>query len=329
MSGQQRPGHVNYYDQLGVPSNATTEQIRDAYRALARLLHPDQQTDPHLKSVAEQQMRKLNPIYTILADPERRRHYDEDLADGGYTAPIILEGPVRQRHSKLLGRLSWVAAAMVGGGLLLWLASGNIGGGASQEAEAKSARTATVPVRAAEGPNQPSAAQPSEIAALKSEIKTLTAERDFAMRELLRIKEAGKQAPPIPAPAPAPVAAPAPVNVPPAKPTLAGSWIYSPPRNKPANSPDTADATITERNGSFTGRYHARYPNAPDINFSFSGTPNGVTLTCPWTGAGGSKGEITLRLLPDNTVRVDWAAYDNGNQQGPAAGTTILTRRAD
>ncbi len=128
MKGQSRPGHANYYQQLGVESGATTEEIREAYRSLARLLHPDQHTDPHLKAMAEQQMRKLNPIYTTLSDPERRRQYDDDL-DEQYATPVVIGDPVRGPRGPLPGRLVWTVAAIAGVGLLYWLATGSQGGG--------------------------------------------------------------------------------------------------------------------------------------------------------------------------------------------------------
>ena len=60
------------YSILGVPAAATTEEIRAAYRRLARQYHPDLNTGPE----AETRMKEINQAYATLSDPERRRHYD-------------------------------------------------------------------------------------------------------------------------------------------------------------------------------------------------------------------------------------------------------------
>src|SRR5580693_3223866 len=127
MKTLHRPGEINYYEELGVEPDASPDEIRDAFRALARLLHPDQQTDEQLKEIAERQMRKLNPIYSVLSDPERRRRYDEDLEDGYPPSVIVNNAPPPDLH-RIGGRLAWVAAIVVSAALLVWLASGNTQG---------------------------------------------------------------------------------------------------------------------------------------------------------------------------------------------------------
>ncbi len=89
MHLSHHPGEINFYDELGVTPDASADEIRDAFRSLVRLLHPDQQTDPQLKEIAERQMRKINSVYAVLSDPERRRIYDEDMEDG-YAPAIIV-----------------------------------------------------------------------------------------------------------------------------------------------------------------------------------------------------------------------------------------------
>ena len=69
MIAARADGEITFYDELGVAPGASPEEIRDAFRLFVRLLHPDQQTDPQLREIAEQQMRKLNRIYTVLSDP--------------------------------------------------------------------------------------------------------------------------------------------------------------------------------------------------------------------------------------------------------------------
>lgn len=66
-----------HYDVLGVPRNATFEQIKKAYREQIKFFHPDVFDGP--PEVAEIKTRQLNEAYFVLSDPERRRNYDAYL----------------------------------------------------------------------------------------------------------------------------------------------------------------------------------------------------------------------------------------------------------
>ncbi|CAN5439241.1 hypothetical protein BH18ACT1_BH18ACT1_06980 [soil metagenome] len=63
---------VDHYGVLGVGASASPEDIKRAYRRLARELHPDTNPDPH----AEERFKAVARAYEVLSDPERRRHYD-------------------------------------------------------------------------------------------------------------------------------------------------------------------------------------------------------------------------------------------------------------
>ncbi len=62
----------DYYEALGVSRDASTEEIKRAYRRLARRLHPDVNDGPD----AEEEFKRLSQAYDVLGDPEKRRSYD-------------------------------------------------------------------------------------------------------------------------------------------------------------------------------------------------------------------------------------------------------------
>jgi curved DNA-binding protein len=62
----------DYYEALDVPRDASTEDIRAAYRKLARKYHPDVNKEPG----AEDRFKEISEAYEVLRDPEKRERYD-------------------------------------------------------------------------------------------------------------------------------------------------------------------------------------------------------------------------------------------------------------
>src|SRR5512132_1928537 len=67
------PKH-EYYETLGVPTNASADDVRKAYRKLARKYHPDH--NPRDKS-SEDRFKNVQEAYDILGDPKKRQMYDQ------------------------------------------------------------------------------------------------------------------------------------------------------------------------------------------------------------------------------------------------------------
>ncbi|MFN2284411.1 MAG: DnaJ domain-containing protein, partial [Anaerolineae bacterium] len=65
----------DYYAILGITPNATPEEVRMAFRQMARIYHPDRNSAPD----AEERFKDINDAYERLADPQKRQVYDELL----------------------------------------------------------------------------------------------------------------------------------------------------------------------------------------------------------------------------------------------------------
>ncbi len=65
-------GDRDFYQILGVPRNASQDEIQRAYRKLARASHPDVNADP----AAEERFKDVSEAYSVLSDPQTRRRYD-------------------------------------------------------------------------------------------------------------------------------------------------------------------------------------------------------------------------------------------------------------
>ena len=81
----------DFYDVLGVPKNATKDEIRRAYRKLAMQYHPDRNKSPD----AEEKFKEISEAYAVLSDDEKRSQYDRvGIAgiEGRYTWEDIFRG---------------------------------------------------------------------------------------------------------------------------------------------------------------------------------------------------------------------------------------------
>ena len=66
----------NYYEVLGVDKKASQDEIKSAYRKLAKKYHPD--FNPGDKDAAEK-FKEINEANSVLSDEEKRKQYDYEL----------------------------------------------------------------------------------------------------------------------------------------------------------------------------------------------------------------------------------------------------------
>lgn len=108
----------DYYDILGVARTATPQELKTAYKKLARKYHPDlNKGDP----ASEEKFKKVNEAYAVLSDTEKRKQYDTFGAEGfgqRYSQEDIFRGADFSGFEDLLGGmgLSDLLGSLFGGG---------------------------------------------------------------------------------------------------------------------------------------------------------------------------------------------------------------------
>jgi len=109
------------YETLGVSKDASSEDIKKAYRKLARKYHPDINKDPE----AENKFKEINAAYEILSDDEKRRQYDArgDSMFGNQNFSDFA------RNAENFGDLNDILRNIFGGGFKNTDFSGSFGGG--------------------------------------------------------------------------------------------------------------------------------------------------------------------------------------------------------
>ena len=80
---------MNYYDILNVPQNASTDEIKKAYRKLSFENHPDKNNNDSIKTEI---FKNVNEAYDILSDKRKKSQYDQSLNYNEMDIPDLNEG---------------------------------------------------------------------------------------------------------------------------------------------------------------------------------------------------------------------------------------------
>jgi DnaJ domain len=327
---------MDYYEELGVEPSTSTVEIRQAYRRLMQLLHPDHCTDEATRRLAELQARRLNAVLAVLTDPVERARYDRDLSferTAGALAP--------SSQIQAAGTPDWLWPVA---GAVAILALISLIPRAQQPAPAGG--TSPPPVGIAPAPKKPalSTARPLPHTAPKplllpeastaalAETKNSLSMAPQTVPDQPVLDEPDRPWEPPPLSEPDSDAPPHPRSSP-----LAGEWLFLPQpsiRSDGLYPPEYIELRVTQQAESLFGKYRARYlindrAISPNVVFEFQGRAGEKDARLPWTGPGGSRGEIALHLLTTNALEVTWTASHPGDELGLISGTATLIRKVD
>lgn len=356
---------MTYYEELAVAQNASLEEIRQAYRGLARLLHPDGQSDARLKSAAERQMVRLNEILDTLADPEKRRKYDESLGkmvSVPVPTPSLRPPPTHslRRHWPwglascilLIGGI-WYLRSNESGDALVWTspaAAPSLSGQPPRTTVSKD----TPPVKERRRP-RPLRARSRSLALSQTSplLQDYSSGGQPAPEEVLADSSEpaaiapGEQKETAAPPARAVQATPEEPARPPrmAGPAVglsfAGRWLYAPraldPQTPGMYPPEFIEFFLSDDRGALSGTYWARYriPDkavSPEVRFRVYGAfPKAAAVadatTVKWVSDDGARGQLKMVLRNENSLEVTWWASEFGSHTALTSGTALLVRQ--
>jgi hypothetical protein len=355
---------MNFYEEFGVCQDASVEEIRQAYKTLARVLHPDSQTDEKLRAAAACQMKRLHEVLDVLVDPRKRRAYDEGLAAPDYpdAALVWARREAVEPRVRPLGNSEWAQFALrrwywilmgcmiLGSGL--WFMTAR----APDPVESTPDGLSRTPLPNGTGPVLPSI----ERAVKRPTRHSFLEPRSSSTAEAASPDDSGVSKPETPVrpdiPAPAPLAPSGPVPTaaylartpearepeqapsPPGirESSFAGEWFYVPTTDKPdphLYPPVDIEFQLTEKDGMLEGQYRGTYriPDtavSQDVVFQVQGkSSGGQSAALLWTSGDGANGEIDLNLRQPNLMRVSWWTIQLGRRPGLSSGVATLFRQ--
>ncbi|HXB68867.1 MAG TPA: DnaJ domain-containing protein [Candidatus Acidoferrales bacterium] len=337
---------MNYYEELGIHGDATTVEIREAYKLVARLLHPDKHREPRLKDLAECQMKRLSDVLAVLLNPQERARYDAGLANGGRlelltplapaNEPGILQTVVRHWFWVLLG------STAIGMGVWYGLARGPDAAPGFAAMDRGTVPTAPVSpgkrapvnkrrVKPGETTGKPSAERPSRHAAGEEPEPMVSARVPTPAEspaEAAKEKQAGMPAMPKAEPADGARSG--------VESRFAGEWLYAADGREPGAAgtyPATyVECRLREESGILAGDYRALHRVADkaisrEVVFRLRGeSPARSTGKLGWESNAGAKGEVELTLLSPNQLQVKWWTTQFGRQEALSSGMAVLIR---
>src|SRR3954451_22787981 len=125
------PATKDPYKALGVEKKASDDEIKKAYRKLARQYHPDRNPDD---PTAEERFKEIQGAYDVLSDPEKRKQYDSGGGIfGGFDPGAFRRGGGGAAGGGFGGGLGDILSALFGGG-------GGTAGGAGARTQAERGR---------------------------------------------------------------------------------------------------------------------------------------------------------------------------------------------
>jgi len=341
-----RVRRVNYYEELGIPRDATTDEVRDAYRLAARLLHPDMQQDLRLKDLAECQMRRLGEVVAVLADPRARARYDATLVNGPPVAllarfnlasrPELVQAAVRHWF--------WVLLATMTVGMGVWYGLARVTDAPPESAATEHATPSAGPVVT---PAEPTAERKPRVKAPEVPAARRAPSAPPAGDPESQEPDPAVTAPPPPQAPPEPATVEA-ASVPPmpnARPAdvvrgdasrFDGDWLLSADARGPGNAgtypAKYVELRLRQEGGILTGDYRALHTVldkaiSPEVAFRVRGeSPAGNSGKLHWESSSGAKGELDLTLRSPGQMQVKWWTTQFGTQESLGSGMAVLVR---